>query len=79
MPVGGFGASLVNHDSLLYVDKDRWSITLAYRSGLENHFFDVSQGDALRKIKQAYFVELRIADRLKRSLFDKIDAFYFPD
>lgn len=79
VPVVGFGASLASHDHLIYVDKDRWSITLAYRAGLENHFFDVSGNDALRRIKQGYFVEWRIVDRLKRQLFDQIDAFYFPD
>ena len=78
-PVGpvivyGVGASLAAPEGLLvYADLTRWEITLRFRAGLRNWKTDNAGEDPLRKIKRGYFFEWRIADRLKRSLHERID------
>lgn len=72
--VYGVGASLIAPEGLLvYVDLTRWEITLRFRAGLRNWKTDNADEDPLRKIKRGYFFEWRIADRLKRSLHERID------
>lgn len=72
--VYGVGASLIAPEGLLvYADLTRWEITLRFRAGMRNWKTDNADEDPLRKIKRGYFFEWRIADRLKRSLHERID------
>ncbi len=69
--VYGTGAALLapNPDLLIYTDMARWEIQLRMRRnevgnlGANNHPLEFS-----RKYKRAYFVDWRVADRLKRQL-----------
>lgn len=72
----GFGASLVYDKSILvYADLTRWEIQLRYRRGMPNYKQDNGREDFLRKYKRGFFVEWRMADRLKRGLFDRMDYY----
>lgn len=72
----GFGASLINEgDVLIYVELSRWEIELRYRNGLTNYKCSNSSEDSLRKIKRGYFIEWRIGDKLKFSIFEDIDYY----
>jgi mannose-6-phosphate isomerase class I len=73
----GFGASLVaKGDLLVYADLTRWEIQLRYRSKeFGNWQADNVNEDMLRKYKRGYFFEWRMADRLKRSLFQRFDYY----
>jgi mannose-6-phosphate isomerase class I len=72
--VYGMGASLVcPADILVYADLARWEIQQRYRSGeLGNWKADNRDEDVLRKYKRGFFLEWRMADRLKRRLYEKI-------
>lgn len=75
--VYGNGASLLipNHDLLIYADMARWEIQLRMRQhlvdnlGLRNR--DIS--DWMLLYKQGFFVDWRVCDRLKKTLFEKWD------
>lgn len=71
----GIGASLIHEgDSLIYADLPRWEIQKRYRSGeLANWRMNNHDEDPLRKYKQGYFIEWRVADRHKQTLFEKMD------
>lgn len=71
----GWGASLVGvvPDALVLVDLARWEIQQRQRAGAPNWRSDNAGEDNLRKYKRGFFVEWRIADRHKRTLFAKID------
>lgn len=71
----GTGAALLDKgDFLIYADLARWEIQLRYRSGeLANWKMDNYGEDILRKYKRGFFVEWRIADRLKQKLFQDMD------
>ncbi|MDQ0913919.1 class I mannose-6-phosphate isomerase [Paenibacillus sp. V4I5] len=73
----GFGASLVSKgDLLVYADITRWEIQLRYRSKEFGNWLAHNENeDMLRKYKRGYFYEWRMADRLKRSLFDHMDYY----
>ncbi|MBT9776723.1 mannose-6-phosphate isomerase [Clostridium sp. MCC353] len=72
----GFGASLVKTgDILVYLDLSRWEIQLRYRKGMGNYHCSNYDEDLLKKYKRGYFIEWRIADKHKASIFDKIDFF----
>lgn len=72
----GFGASLVSKgDLLIYADLTRWEIQLRYRSGLANFKQHNYTDDPLIKNKRGYFIEWRIADKHKCSIFDEIDLY----
>jgi len=72
----GFGASLINKgDTLVYADLARWEAQVRYRKGLPNYKCHNENEDALKKNKRGYFVEWRIADKLKFELFDDIDFY----
>lgn len=73
----GFGASLVTEgDILVYADMARWEIQQRYRSKeFGNWRMDNHEEEILRKYKGGFFFEWRMADRLKRRLFDKIDYY----
>jgi len=63
--VYGFGASLINYNALIMVSLTRWEIQLRYRNGLNNFKKKNPNEDKLRKYKRGYFVEWRVADRIK--------------
>ena len=72
----GFGASLVSRGNLLvYLDMARWQIQLRYRQGMPNYNCTNYNEDTLRKIKRGYFIEWRLADKHKMTVFDKVDYF----
>ncbi|WP_309129753.1 class I mannose-6-phosphate isomerase [Microbacterium sp.] len=76
--VVGWGAALLR-DRLesspvtVLVDMARWEIQLRQRAGATNWRADNAGEDNLRKYKRGFFVEWRVADRHKRTLFDTID------
>lgn len=72
--VYGFGASLVHPgDKLVYFDMARWEIQLRYRAGMGNYKCSNYDEDPLRKNKRGFFIEWRIADKHKISIFEDID------
>lgn len=72
--VYGVGASLVWTEGILvYADLARWEIQCRFREGLPNWKSRNGTVPKLAKFKQGFFVEWRMADRLKRRLFDRID------
>lgn len=72
--VYGTGASLITDgDLLVYFDMTRWEIQCRYKNGAGNWHTDNAGEDRLKKYKQGFFVEWRMADRRKRQLLDKID------
>jgi len=72
----GIGAFLfeVKSDILVYADMARWEIQQRFRRheisniGVTNHNEDFAS-----QYKQAFFVDWRVCDKLKKTLFDKID------
>ncbi len=74
--VYGFGAALLSEKgTLVYADMARWEIQLRYRSGMPNFLQKNYDEDILLKYKRGYFVEWRIADRHKSSLYDRMDYY----
>lgn len=72
--VWGVGASLITRgDILVYCDMPRWELQCRYRRGLANWKTENAQEDKLRKFKQGFFVEWRMADRQKRRLLATAD------
>ena len=72
--VYGFGASLVHPgDKLVYFDMARWEIQMRYRAGMGNYKCSNYDEDPLRKNKRGFFIEWRIADKHKMSVFEAID------
>lgn len=72
----GPGASLVTSEGkLFYVDMSRWEIQLRYRKGMPNFFFDNPDEDPLRKIKRGFFIEWRVFDKHKLSVFERVAEF----
>lgn len=75
--VYGNGASLLipNHDLLIYADMARWEIQLRMRQHLVDNLGvrnrDIS--DWMLLYKQGFFVDWRVCDRLKKTLFEKWD------
>ena len=70
----GVGASLVcQGDVLIYADLARWEIQRRFAAGAPNWKSDNEKAHKLAKFKQGFFVEWRMADRLKRRLLEKID------
>lgn len=72
--VYGVGASLIcRGDLLVYADLARWEIQKRFAMGEPNwrtHNEDVPK---LSKFKQGYFVEWRMADRIKKPLLSRLD------
>ena len=60
-------------DVLVLADLARWEAQQRYRAGGTNWRVDNPDEDILRKYKRGYFVEWRVADRHKRTLFERLD------
>ncbi len=71
----GVGASLVTEpDILIYASLTRSEILNRFeKKTVRNWKAHNKEEDTLRKVKRAYFFEWRVADRLKKSLFDQMD------
>src|SRR5690606_18018974 len=50
----------------------RWEIQLRYRKGLGNFKADNPTEDTLRKYKRGFFVEWRVADRIKIKIKNRV-------
>lgn len=69
----GFGATLLSCENTVYVNLSRWEIHKRYRRGMPN-FFDNNHGnDVLQKFKRGYFIEWRVADKLKKHIMPQSD------
>lgn len=74
--VYGVGASLITKgDVLVCADMARWEIQLRYRKGMPNFKCHNNDEDILRKYKRGFFIEWRMADKLKKDLYDEIDFY----
>ena len=86
--VWGFGASLLCADLLrekrgdgkikaflVYCDITRWEIQLRLRSGMSNALSDNLDEEILKKYKQGYFLEWRLADRIKEKCLKEMDFY----
>lgn len=74
--IAGCGASLIARrwDLLIYCSVARWEIQQRQRRGEIGSLGAANRGDSAQaKYKRAFFVDWRAADRLKRSLYDRID------
>ncbi len=76
--VVGWGAALVAERSAraaatVLVDMARWELQQRHRAGATNWRCDNGGEDTLRKYKRGFFVEWRVADRHKRTLFPSVD------
>lgn len=71
--VYGTGASLIPGDLLIHVSLTRWEIQLRFRQGASNLFKHNPDEDILRKYKRGYFVDWRVADRIKHEIIDRLD------
>jgi len=74
----GWGADLVAQRlstpyALVLADMARWELQLRQRLGATNWRAENPDEDRLRKYKRGFFVEWRVADRHKRTLFDRLD------
>jgi len=71
----GWGAALVEltNPVMALADMARWEIQRRQRAGGSNWLAENGADDPLRKFKRGYFVEWRMADRHKKSLFDSLD------
>ncbi|ADD41955.1 class I mannose-6-phosphate isomerase [Stackebrandtia nassauensis] len=74
----GWGADLVARQAeapyvLVLADMARWEIQLRQRAGATNWRAANPDEDRLRKYKRGFFVEWRMADRHKRTMFDRLD------
>lgn len=74
----GWGAAQVGTPAAIVVlaDMARWEIQRRQRAGAPNWRCSNTGEDVLRKYKRGYFVEWRVADRHKRSIFDRIDFLF---
>lgn len=72
----GIGASLISENPtlLVYADMARWEIQLRFRRNeISNMGITNTNEDFTRQYKQAFFVDWRVLDRLKKRLFEEID------
>ncbi|HEU5128599.1 MAG TPA: class I mannose-6-phosphate isomerase [Glycomyces sp.] len=74
----GWGADLAARQTaapyaLVLADMARWEIQARQRAGATNWRCSNPDEDRLRKYKRGFFVEWRVADRHKRTLFDRLD------
>lgn len=72
----GVGASLVSDlGVLVYADVTRWEIQLRYRQGMPNLNASNYEDENLVKYKRGYFVDWRVADKLKAKLLESINFY----
>lgn len=72
----GFAAArLAQEGVLIYADMTRWEIQLRYRRGMANFKQHNGKDEFLKKVKNGFFIDWRIADRHKETLYDRVDYF----
>lgn len=71
--IGWGAARAVDADVLVLADLARWEIQQRQRAGAPNWRCTNFDEDNLVKYKRGFFVEWRVADEHKRSLFDRVD------
>jgi mannose-6-phosphate isomerase class I len=74
--VVGAGAAILypQSDLLIYANLSRWEIQQRQRSGeIGNLAMDNSQASPASKYKRAFFLDWRVADKLKKQLLPRID------
>lgn len=70
----GTGASLITKgDILIFSDLARWEIQMRYRKGMGNWKANNESEQILKKYKRGFFLEWRMMDRHKKSLFSEIN------
>ncbi|TWU42639.1 hypothetical protein Poly41_09380 [Novipirellula artificiosorum] len=70
----GCGASMVEHDVLVYADMPRWEGQLRYRRGeADNLGVKNRSADIKVQYKRAFFVDWRVCDRWKKPLISSWD------
>lgn len=72
----GTGATVIvpDHDLLIYVDVARWEIQQRQRRGLIPNLGLANAGHAAGQLyKRAFFLDWRLADRLKNRLYKSVD------
>ncbi|MGI8744195.1 MAG: class I mannose-6-phosphate isomerase [Bryobacteraceae bacterium] len=72
----GAGATLIarNPDLLVYADLARWEIQQRQRGGRIGNLGAANESDSARaKYKRGFFLDWRVADRLKQSVWSRID------
>lgn len=72
----GTGASLLCSDAdlLIYADMPRWEIQLRFRKNLIGNLGAANEQDEFSyKYKRAFFVDWKVCDKLKTSLFEQMD------
>lgn len=74
--VYGVGASLITKgDLLILADLSRWEIQLRYRNGMNNWRTAKKDLPILSKYKRGFFIEWRLADRHKKTLYQDMDFY----
>lgn len=72
--VYGTGASYIAEgDKLIYIDIPRWDIQLRYRKKERVFFGGTLEDETTKNFKRGYFVEWRMADKIKLDLFNKFN------
>lgn len=73
----GTGASLVaSYDAVVYADLPRWEIQQRQRAGASGNLGADNAGERPSVLyKRGFFLDWRVADRLKSALLDQVDAF----
>lgn len=71
----GIGAALISPgDVLIYADMTRWEIQQRFRKNtIANWCSDNFTEDPIRQYKRGFFIDWRVIDRHKKSLYDKMD------
>lgn len=64
---------LCQGDIYIYCDLTRWEIQLRYRSGMANWNCTNTGDPILTKYKRGFFIEWRLADRYKKSRYERFD------
>lgn len=74
----GEGASLIfEYDILLYFDMPRWENQMRFRNNLVSNLgVENKYEKASIQYKRAFFVDWRVCDKLKKTLFEKIDYIF---
>lgn len=67
---------IANSDILVLADMTIWEIQMRYRhEHMPNFHADNAQEDTIRKFKRGYFIDWRIGNVHKQSLYDKFDFY----
>jgi mannose-6-phosphate isomerase class I len=72
----GVGASYISKgDCLVYADMAIWELQMRYRNGTPNFNATNVVEEQIRKFKRGYFIDWRLSNRQKASLFEEFDFY----